>query len=193
MSPQTTSGSRQINLCNKWQNITKINYNEGSGKLSALLDKGDIMPTISEYVRSDSTLKVFAGLLEKGGYAALLDDSGPYTLFAPNDAAFERMNILKSLEDPKKLEATLKYHLVSGKVTSAEVCATGSIGTEYGTSLTIELEEDELVIDNAKFVTKDIECSNGIIHIIDNVFQPQLSGWYFHEKRRSHITARSVT
>lgn len=136
------------------------------------------MKTIFEYVQSDSTLKVFAGLLEKGGYAALLGGSGTYTLFVPNDTAFERMDILKSLEDPKSLEATLKYHLVSGKVTSADIRATGSIGTEYGKSLTIELDEGEPVIDNGKLVTPDIECSNGIIHIIDNIFQPQLSGWY---------------
>lgn len=146
------------------------------------------MPTISEYIRSDSTLKVLADLLEKGGYSVLLDESGPYTIFAPNDAAFERTNILKSLEDPQKLEAMLKYHLVSGKVTSADVCASSSIGTEYGASLTIELDEGEPVIDNAKVATKDIECSNGIIHIIDNVFLPQLSGYYCHEKKRWHLT-----
>lgn len=136
------------------------------------------MKTISEYVQSDSTLKTFAGLLEKGGYTALLGGDGMYTLFVPNEAAFERMDILKSLEDPKNLKATLKYHLVSGKVTSADVKATGSIGTESGKSLTIELDEGEPVIDNARFVTADIECSNGVVHIIDNVFQPQLSGWY---------------
>lgn len=136
------------------------------------------MKTISEYVQSDPTLKTFAGLLEKGGYTARLGGAGAYTLFVPNDAAFERMDILKSLEDAKRLSATLTYHLVSGRVTSADVKGTGSIGTECGKSLTIELEEGEPVIDNARFVTADIECSNGIIHIIDNVFQPQLSGWY---------------
>jgi len=141
------------------------------------------MPTISEYVRNASTLKVLADLLEKCGYAENLQKSGEYTLFAPNDAAFARMNILKLIENPDKLEETLKYHLVSGKLTATEVCARASIGTEFGKSLTAELDDGVLVIDNARVVAGDIECSNGIIHIIDNVLQPQLSGWYFHEKR----------
>lgn len=54
----------------------------------------------------------------------------------------------------------------------------GKLVTETGKSLTVEMDEGEVVIDNGKFVTSDIECSNGVIHIIDNVFQPQLSGWY---------------
>lgn len=136
------------------------------------------MKFISEYVQNNPTLKTFAGLLEKGGYTELLGGNGTYTLFVPDDAAFERMDVLKSLEDAKSLLATLKYHLVSGKITSADIKATGSISTESGKSLTIELDEGEPVIDNARFVTADIECANGIVHIIDNVFQPQLSGWY---------------
>ncbi len=136
------------------------------------------MPTIFECVRSNSSLKIFAGLLEKTDFAAFLDEMGEYTLFAPNDDAFQRMDIEKTLDDPQNLMATLKYHLVSGKRTAAEIGALGSLDTEYGKALTIEPEEGVPLIDNAQFVTTDIECSNGIIHIINNVFQPRLSGWY---------------
>jgi uncharacterized surface protein with fasciclin (FAS1) repeats len=136
------------------------------------------MPTIFERVRSDSTLKILADLLEKAGLAVLLSGTGEYTFFAPNDDAFQRMNIEKSLDDPQNLMATLKYHMVSGKHTAAEIGALGALDTEYGKALTIELEEGVPLIDNAQFVTADIECSNGIIHIITNVFQPRLSGWY---------------
>jgi len=136
------------------------------------------MPTIFECVRSDSTLKILTGLLEKADFAALLNNAGVYTLFAPNDDAFQRMDIEKALDDPENLTATLKYHLVSGRLTAAEIGALGSLGTEYGKALTIEPEEGVPLIDNAQFVTTDIECSNGIIHIINNVFQPRLSGWY---------------
>jgi uncharacterized surface protein with fasciclin (FAS1) repeats len=136
------------------------------------------MPTIFERVRSDSTLRTLADLLEKADLAVLLGGAGEYTLFAPNDDAFQRMDIEKSLDDPRNLMATLKYHLVSGILTSAEIGALGSLDTEYGKALTIEPEEGVPLIDNAQFVTTDIECSNGIIHIINNVFQPRLSGWY---------------
>lgn len=136
------------------------------------------MLTILECVCSDSSLKTLAGLLEKSGLAPLLGGAGEFTLFAPNDGAFQRMDIEKSLDDPQNLMATLKYHLVSGKFTAAEIGALGSLDTEYGKALTIEPEEGVPLIDNAQFVTTDIECSNGIIHIINNVFQPRLSGWY---------------
>ena len=50
--------------------------------------------------------------------------------------------------------------------------------TSNDKSLTVQQEEGLQVIDNAKYVRNDIECSNGIIHVIDNVFLPQFSGWY---------------
>ncbi|NVN92251.1 MAG: fasciclin domain-containing protein [Desulfuromonadales bacterium] len=139
------------------------------------------MPTIIECVRNDSTLTTLAGLLEKAGLATLLGEAGGYTLFAPNDAAFLRMDIGKTLEDPKELMETLKYHLISKKLTAAEIGTSDSIDTEYYKPLTVVLEEGEPMIDNAKFVTTDIECSNGVIQIIDNVFKPKLSGWYRDE------------
>ena len=140
------------------------------------------MPTIFEHVRGDSTLKTLAGLLEKSGLAALLSGAGEYTLFAPNDEAFLRMDIVKSLEDPKCLLDTLKYHLVSKKFSSAEIAVMDSIDTEFFKQLTVVLEEGKPLIDNGMFVTTDIECSNGVIHIVDNVFKPKLSGWYREEQ-----------
>jgi uncharacterized surface protein with fasciclin (FAS1) repeats len=56
-----------------------------------------------------------------------------------------------------------------------------TLGTENGKSLTVAFDEGEVVVDNGKFVKTDIECSNGIIHIVDNVFKPELSGWYREE------------
>jgi uncharacterized surface protein with fasciclin (FAS1) repeats len=53
-----------------------------------------------------------------------------------------------------------------------------SLVTELGKSLSIYLDENEIMIDNAHIVKADIECSNGVIHVIDNVFLPQHSGWY---------------
>jgi uncharacterized surface protein with fasciclin (FAS1) repeats len=137
----------------------------------------DIMKT----VKDDASLRTLAASLEKAGLVDTLKTAGPYTLFAPNDAAFTRMNIEEALKDPATLSATLTYHLVSGKHPAAAISAMETLGTENGKSLTIALEEGETLVDNAKFVTTDIECSNGVIHIIDNVFQPHLSGWYREE------------
>jgi uncharacterized surface protein with fasciclin (FAS1) repeats len=134
-----------------------------------------------ETIRADVSLQKLMALLEKASFVETLKGTGPYTLFAPDDAAFSRMKIEESLQDPKYLSATLSYHLVPGKYPAAAISAMDSLDTENGKSLSIALEEGETLVDNAKFVTTDIECSNSIIHIIDNVFQPQLSGWYREE------------
>jgi uncharacterized surface protein with fasciclin (FAS1) repeats len=139
------------------------------------------MRDIMETVKTDASLQTLAALLEKDGVAEKLKGAGPYTLFAPNNGAFTRMNIEDSLNDPKTLSEILGYHLVAGKHTAAAVCAMDTLDTEIGKSLTMNLEEGETLVDNAKFVTTDVECSNGLIHIIDNVFKPQLSGWYREE------------
>jgi len=139
------------------------------------------MPDIMDAIRADASLSTLLTSLEKAGLVETLKGAGPYTLFAPNNEAFTRMNIAEALKDPKNLSETLSYHLVAGKYTADGIREMETLGTENGKSLTIALDEGETVVDNGKFVTTDIECSNGIIHIIDNVFQPQLSGWYREE------------
>lgn len=137
----------------------------------------DIFATLS----ADASMQVLVNAIEKAGMAGLLREAGPYTLFAPNDDAFTRMNTASLLDNPENLKSTLSYHLIAGKYTFHDIQGMETLGTENGKSLTIALDEGELVVDNGKFVKNDIECSNGIIHIIDNVFQPHLSGWYREE------------
>lgn len=139
------------------------------------------MRDIMETIKADESLQKLTTSLEKADFTETLKGTGPYTLFAPNNAAFVRMDIEGALKEPKTLSATLSYHLVAGKYTASDISAMDSLDTENGKSLTVYLEEGETLVDNAKFVTTDIACSNGIIHIIDNVFQPQLSGWYREE------------
>ncbi len=140
-------------------------------------EMADIMDTIS----ADASLSTLKDYLEKAGMTGTLKGVGPYTFFAPSNEAFERMNVAESLKDPKTLSETLTYHLVAGKHCAKEIGAMDDLYTECGKSLMINLEEGETVVDNAKFVATDIECDNGLIHIIDNVFQPKLSGWYREE------------
>jgi uncharacterized surface protein with fasciclin (FAS1) repeats len=139
------------------------------------------MQDIFDTIKAHGTLKKLVHYLEVAGLVETLKSAGPFTLFAPDDKAFVRMDIEKDLVDPAKLKSTLTYHLASGKYTADEIGAMETLNTENGKSLTIALDEGETVVDNGKFVKTDIECSNGIIHIIDNVFQPQLSGWYREE------------
>lgn len=139
------------------------------------------MQDIFDTLLADASMKTLAQSIEKAGMSGLLRESGPYTLFAPNDEAFSRMNTESLLNDPVNLKATLSYHLVAGRYTFEDLKQQETLGTENGKSLTIALDEGEMVVDNGKFVKTDIECANGLIHVVDNVFQPHLSGWYREE------------
>jgi uncharacterized surface protein with fasciclin (FAS1) repeats len=142
---------------------------------------GDAMKDIYTTLAADGTMLTLLSSIKKAGLVETLQGAGPYTLFAPDDNAFTRMDIEKELGDPEKLRSILTYHLVPGKYTSDKIEEMETLGTVNGKSLTIALDEGDVVIDNGKFVKTDIECSNGIIHIVDNVFQPHLSGWYREE------------
>ena len=134
----------------------------------------DILETLSE----DGSFKTLLKTLDMVGMAGKFKEPGPFTLFAPNDAAFERINFDEITKDKGNLADILTYHLLAGKMSSAEIEENESLYTENGKSLTARMEQGEQLIDNGKYVKTDIECSNGVIHVIDNVFLPRFSGWY---------------
>lgn len=136
------------------------------------------MSTIIETLAADGSFSNLLSLLEKAGLIDTLRGDGPHTLFAPTDEAFGRINIEELAHDPESLAATLAYHLVAGTYTSADILKEDSIVTSSGKSLTVRLEEGVPLIDNARYVKADLGCSNGVIHAIDNVFLPRMSGWY---------------
>jgi uncharacterized surface protein with fasciclin (FAS1) repeats len=141
------------------------------------------MQDIYDVIAADKRMKKLHHYLETAGMGRLLQKAGPFTLFAPDDAAFGRMNIEEQIHGHDELRSTLSYHVVPGRYASADLLRAGfmKLETENGKTLTVSLEEGAAVIDNAKLVRADIECSNGVIHVIDNVFQPRLSGWYAYE------------
>lgn len=138
------------------------------------------MATIMETIEANDSLNILADAVRKADFSETLNTPGSYTFFAPNDDAFKRMNQEAILSDRKKLISILQYHLVGEKRAAAELDArtTFELVTESGKSLSVYLDENEIMIDNAHIVEPDIHCSNGIIHIIDNMFLPQHSGWY---------------
>ncbi|MHC1696634.1 MAG: fasciclin domain-containing protein [Geobacteraceae bacterium] len=139
------------------------------------------MNNIIDTIAGNPSLTKLVSSLEKAGLIDTLKGAGPYTLFAPTNESFTRMNIEAMLNDAKELSETLTYHVAAGIHTAEAIGTMETLGTENGKSLTVVIEEGETMVDNAKFVTSNIECSNGIIHIVDNVFKPMLSGWYREE------------
>ena len=133
---------------------------------------------ILETLTADGSFQTLISMLKMADLIDRLKETGPLTLFAPNDDAFKRVNIDEISGDMANLVSLLTYHLVPGNLTAAEIALNEQLMTSNDKSLTVQQEEGLQVIDNAKYVRNDIECSNGIIHVIDNVFLPQFSGWY---------------
>jgi uncharacterized surface protein with fasciclin (FAS1) repeats len=119
--------------------------------------------------------KTLAMLLTKAGLVRTLERSGPYTVFAPTDAAFAkvpRSTVNALLADRAKLRAVLRYHVVGGKVTSAEVGELSSAKTASGKSVRIRVAGNSVLVNNAKITKADVMASNGVIHVINRVLIP---------------------
>lgn len=103
-----------------------------------------------------------------------LKGPGPFTVFAPTDAAFAKVPKAKLdalLADKAALAKVLTYHVVPGKVMAAEVKA-GKVKTVQGQELTVTTKGG-VMVDNAKVVATDVAASNGVIHAIDTVLMPK--------------------
>jgi uncharacterized surface protein with fasciclin (FAS1) repeats len=131
-----------------------------------------------ETLAADGSFQTLLAILEEAGLTDMLKEPGPATLFAPDDDAFQRVDVAEIVGDREQLVSLLAYHLVDGKLTATDISREEHLITSSGKSLTVHLEEGEQVIDNARYVRTDIECASGIIHVIDNVFLPRFSGWY---------------
>jgi len=105
-----------------------------------------------------------------------LSGPGPFTVFAPTDDAFAKLpegTVESLLQNKDKLKAILTYHVVAGKVMASDVVNLKSATTVNGQQITIKVEGDTVMVDNAKVVKTDIECTNGVIHVIDTVILPK--------------------
>ncbi|MBC7085997.1 MAG: fasciclin domain-containing protein [Methanomethylovorans sp.] len=104
-----------------------------------------------------------------------LSGEGPFTVFAPTDDAFaavpeETLNAL--LADKAELTKVLTYHVASGKYMAEDVVSMGNITTLEGNIIDVEVTEEGVFVGGAKVTQTDIECSNGVIHVIDTVLLP---------------------
>ena len=122
--------------------------------------------------------KTLAAALQAAGLVDTLKGAGPFTVFAPTDAAFAKLpagtvqDLLKP-ENKQKLIAILTYHVVPGDVTSTQVVKLTEARTVEGQDVKISTKNGKVMINNADVVKADIQCSNGVIHVIDQVLLPQ--------------------
>ena len=118
--------------------------------------------------------KTLATALTAAGLVDTLKGKGPFTVFAPTDAAFAKIpkaDLDALLKDKVKLTAVLTYHVVAGKVMAADVKA-GKVKTVQGSELTVSTTGG-VMVDKAKVTTTDIVANNGVIHVIDSVIMPK--------------------
>jgi uncharacterized surface protein with fasciclin (FAS1) repeats len=123
---------------------------------------------------SAGNFKTLATALQAAGLVETLKGKGPFTVFAPTDAAFAKIpkqDLDALLADKQKLTAVLTYHVVPGKVMAKDVKA-GEVKTVEGSSLTVTTMGG-VKVDNAKVTATDIVADNGVIHVIDTVVMPK--------------------
>jgi uncharacterized surface protein with fasciclin (FAS1) repeats len=123
------------------------------------------------------SFKTLAKALQAADLVDTLKGKGPYTVFAPTDEAFAKLpagtleDLLKP-ENKAKLQRILTYHVVPGRVTSAEVVKLKTAKAVSGDSIDIAANGGTVTVDNARVVKADIAASNGVIHVIDSVILP---------------------
>ncbi len=127
-------------------------------------------------LEADDFNTLVTAVIEADLVAALKGD-GPFTVFAPTDAAFAALpeGVLEGLlNDKEQLANVLLYHVVPGKVMAADVVTMdGAMAdTLLGEKIEISIEDGMVYINNAQVITTDIEASNGVIHVIDTVLVP---------------------
>ena len=122
--------------------------------------------------------KTLVAALKAADLVEALDGKGPFTVFAPTDAAFEKLGketIEAVLKDKEKLTSILKYHVVSGKVMAVDAIKLDGkdAKTLSGKTLKIEVVDGGVVLNGkVKVIKTDIKASNGVIHVIDAVLLP---------------------
>jgi len=130
---------------------------------------------IVQTAQAAGTFKTLTKLVRKTGLAGTLAKPGPYTVFAPTDAAFRKVPKAKLAwlaKHPAKLRAVLLYHVVAGKVTSTDVAMLTSAKTLNGKSVRIRTSNGTVFVNNAKVTKADVNASNGVIHVINRVLIP---------------------
>jgi uncharacterized surface protein with fasciclin (FAS1) repeats len=134
-------------------------------------------PDIVDTAVKAGSFKTLVAAVKAAGLVETLKGDGPFTVFAPTDEAFAKLpdGTVESLLKPEnkdKLVAILTYHVVAGNVKAADVVKLKEAKTVQGQSVSIKVTDAGVKVDNAKVVKTDIECSNGVIHVIDSVILP---------------------
>jgi transforming growth factor-beta-induced protein len=123
------------------------------------------------------SFKTLAAALGAADLVGAVSGPGPFTVFAPTDEAFKKLpagtvETLLKPENKAKLQAILKYHVVSGKVMASDVVKVNGAVSLNGQRIDVKVAGGKVTVDAANVVKTDIACTNGVIHVIDSVILP---------------------
>ena len=141
---------------------------------SALIASNAWAKDIVDTAVSAGQFNTLATALKAAGLVDTLKGPGPFTVFAPTDAAFAKIpkaDLDALLANKAKLTAVLTYHVVAGKVMAKDVKA-GTVKTVEGRSFMVKLDAGKVMVDKAMVTKTDIVADNGVIHVIDTVIIP---------------------
>ncbi len=133
-------------------------------------------PNIVQTAVAAGQFKTLTKLVKEAGLVSALQAKGPYTVFAPTDAAFAKVpkaTLAALAKDKAKLRAVLLYHVVNGKLTAAKVVNLHSVKTLNGQSLKVRVSHGTVTVGGARVIQTDIGASNGVIHVINKVLIPR--------------------
>ncbi len=129
------------------------------------------MPDIVDIAVSNEGFSTLVAAVQAASLVETLKSPGPFTVFAPNDAAFAKLppgTITTLLQNIPQLARILCYHVVPGKLTREDLERLGQVTSVEGSVITLDFSE-AFEVKNATVLAADIEADNGIIHVIDNV------------------------
>jgi uncharacterized surface protein with fasciclin (FAS1) repeats len=129
------------------------------------------MPNIVDIAVSNDNFKTLVAAVQAAGLVEALQSPGPFTVFAPVDAAFAALppgTVQTLVQNPPQLARILKFHVVAGKFTQADLAQLKSIESLEGSPISIDCSEG-FEVKNSTVIAADIEADNGIIHVIDRV------------------------
>lgn len=133
--------------------------------------------TIVEIAASNPDFSTLVAAVQAAGLVDTLNGAGPFTVFAPTNAAFAKIpkaDLDALLKDKAALTKVLTYHVVAGKVMSGDVVKLKSAKTVQGQDVMIEVKDGKVMLNGNSTVTAvDIEAKNGVIHVIDTVILPK--------------------
>ena len=145
--------------------------------ISTMMSEKQTDKTIMDLAVENGSFKTLVAALTAADLVGALQEKGPFTMFAPTDAAFAKLpagTLDALLKDPKKLTSVLSYHVVSGRVMAADVIKGNGAkpATLNGAALDITVQCGRVYVNGAQATTPDVAASNGVMHVMYAVVLP---------------------